>query len=99
MGAGPAGEADRLSARSVVKRGPTSVNRNRENFTLGRRPPAHNPTSAIELAKRRMLTAQSAFERYIESGIPDIKQHKKLAEALRNAIDEFIEKLSLEYPR
>jgi hypothetical protein len=52
----------------------------------------------VELAKERMLQAQGALESYVQSCTHDIEQHKQLADALRMAINEFLDQLSTLLP-
>ena len=49
----------------------------------------------LELAKRKSWDAQRAFERYLRRGRVDLEQHKRLAEALRAAVDEYIDKVAM----
>ena len=52
----------------------------------------------VEQAKSKMVKAQKAFESYLNRGFIDLERHKKLAEALRIAIDDFIETVSAGVP-
>ncbi len=47
----------------------------------------------LEFAKQRLLEAQGALEAYLISEEKDIVKHRQLAEALRRAIDDFLNQL------
>jgi hypothetical protein len=76
--------------------------RDAEPPELGRDPRWRSPTEAggastcggPETAWQRALDAQEEFARYLRRGIVDLDRHKQLADALRAAVDNYIDKLS-----